>query len=122
MEVTTHEDHFTIPPMSASGGYSYVDLDRLCEDTLQEFLSAKSPYTYFNTEGHNSVFRGDLGLPENGLQPGTRLLRAKKNLAGIQSEFLYFSPSLSGAPAPMPEHGQTLNQVASLRPAPTESC
>ena len=60
IKVETHEDSFTIPKISTSSDYLHIDLDRLCEDTLQKLLSKKSSYVYFNTEAHHSVWQKNL--------------------------------------------------------------
>ena len=98
MRDVTRDGHFTIPQMPAPSDHSQTSPDELCEEILRK-LSGKSTYTYFNTEAHHLALRQGLGLPKPGLQPGIRLLQAKKHLAGIQSEYLYVSKSLSAAPA-----------------------
>ena len=97
MQTIVRDGHFVIPQMPTSD-YSQTNPDNLCEETLRR-LSGKSTYAYFNTEAHHLELRKDLCLPQPGLQPGVRLLRAKKHLAGIQSEYLYVSKSLSAAVA-----------------------
>ena len=99
MQEKTHKDCFAAPDISTPRDYSHIHSDILCENTLQRLISKKSAYTYFSMEAHHPTLRKGLGLPKDGLQPGIRLLRAKKYLAGIQSKYLYVSLSLSAAAA-----------------------
>ena len=71
--------------------YLLSDLEELFESQLAQLEHSKTVHDYLNAMSHSPDLRKNLGLPEIGLQPGSRLLSTAKHFAGIHSSYVYIS-------------------------------
>jgi len=96
--LTVLHRQFDIPKLKVPPSYNPLENE---EQELEQLLNAlaksHSSDEYLVAMGHYSEIYQNLGLIEPGLYPGQRLLRAAKNIPGLQSEYLYVSKGLAVA-------------------------
>ena len=76
-----------------------TDPEKAIESHLFESAQVNHFRDYVNLTGHGDDIREGLRLPKHGFHAGNRLMRWKKHLSGVQSEYLYCSSSRDGGTA-----------------------
>ncbi|KAI9796726.1 MAG: hypothetical protein M1835_003307 [Candelina submexicana] len=90
--------------------HTQVDLEDLFASRLEQLKHSDTVHEYLNATSHSQDIRKNLGLPEIGLQPGSRLLSTVKHYAGIHSSYVYISSS-SGSAFPLHREDFDLNSA-----------
>ena len=83
---------FAVPCFPAQDfDYLPSDLEELFESQLAQLEHSKTVHNYLNAMSHSPDLRKNLGLPEIGLQPGSRLLSTAKHLLASIQVMLYIT-------------------------------
>ena len=91
---------FAIPKFVSSYLGPLGNLEIIFESHLERLENSRIKHEYFIATSHSLNIRRNLGLPAEGLHPGTRLLCTSKHFPGIHSSYIYIS-SASGSAFPL---------------------
>lgn len=91
-ELGSSAETFAVPCFSAQNfDHLLSDLEELFESHLTRLEHSKTVHDYLNAMSHSPDLRKNLGLPDIGLQPGSRLLSTAKHFPGVHSSYVYIS-------------------------------